>query len=151
VIDKRIPRRAGHEPVHFDGTAAADTAYDLREAGASIDTPLSGQWAFHIDGSWRESDDVALAGRGTLANSATETRSYGAGLAWIGDGANLGVSAGRYKTDYGVPAPPGEEEDVSIGLRQTRYDLRGALDIDAFYSAQNVERATAFLNATLRR
>jgi iron complex outermembrane receptor protein len=163
VIDKRIPRRAGHEPVHFDGLAALDTAYDLREGGASFDLPLGGSFAAHFDGSWRRTDDVDVAGytiaaplraklladadeeeeeghleeaielreaalqRGVLPNSATETKSLGAGLAWIGERANLGVSVGYYDTGYGVPGRPGaehhhgeegdEEEEAEHGVR----------------------------------
>ncbi len=166
VIDKRIPRRVGDEPVHFDGLAEIDSATDLRATGASIDAPLSGDWALHVDGSWRKTDDVDLAGyriaapmraqllaeaatlpeganqaletaanaRGTLPNSATETKSYGAGLAYVGGGGgNLGVSVGRYETDYGVPTLPGGEGNVAIGMRQTRLDLRGALDLGGFF------------------
>src|SRR5690606_37279269 len=186
VTDKRIPRRLGHEPVHFDAVAAIDTAYDLREGGASLDMPLGGGLAVHFDGSWRKTNDVEIAGytlaaplraevfaeadeeaeeghleeadelreaagqRGVLSNSATETASLGAGLAWIGERASLGVSVGYYDSDYGVPGRPGaghahgeeeeeehEEEDeheeeghenVSIGLEQIRADLRGSFD-----------------------
>ena len=42
VIDKRIPQRPLDEPVHLDATAAADTAYDLREGGGSLDVGLGG-------------------------------------------------------------------------------------------------------------
>ena len=182
VIDKRIPRRLGHESVHIDALAAVDTAYDLREGGASLDMPLGGGFAAHFDGSWRKTDDAEIAGytlaaplraevlamaeeeaeeghleeadelreaaerRGILPNSATETASFGAGLAWIGSSANIGVSVGYYDTDYGVPGRPGAghhhegeeeeggeaehgEEAVSIGLEQWRGDLRGSLDL----------------------
>jgi iron complex outermembrane receptor protein len=182
VIDKRIPRRLGHETLHVDALAAIDTAYELREGGASLDMPIGGGFAAHLDGSWRETQDAKIAGytlaaplraeilelaaeeageghleeadelreaagmRGILPGSATETASLGAGLAWIGGSANLGVSVGYYDTDYGVPGRPGarhaheeEEEDeepedgngeeaVSIGLEQWRGDLRGAID-----------------------
>jgi iron complex outermembrane receptor protein len=83
--------------------------------------------------------------RGTLPNSALEQRSYGAGLAYIRGPLNLGVSVSRFETDYGIAQRPGaehaheeeeeapltllglgdEEEVVTIGLKQTRYDLRG--------------------------
>ncbi|MGV3555733.1 MAG: TonB-dependent receptor [Croceibacterium sp.] len=182
VMDKRIPRRLGHEPIHLDAVAALDTAYDLREGGASLDMPLGGGLAVHFDGSWRTTNDVEVAGytlaaplraevfaaadeeaeeghleeadelreaagrRGILPGSATETASLGAGLAWIGERANLGVAVGYYDTEYGVPSRPGAghhhgeeeegedgeanhgEEAVSIGLEQLRADLRGSLD-----------------------
>jgi iron complex outermembrane receptor protein len=62
VIDKRIPLRVPDERVHVDATVAADTAYDLREGGASIDVPLGSTLAFHVDGSWRTTNDVEIPG-----------------------------------------------------------------------------------------
>jgi iron complex outermembrane receptor protein len=62
VIDKRIPRQVPDEPVHVDAIVAADTAYDLREGAASIDVPLAGNLVFHVDGSWRETNDVEIPG-----------------------------------------------------------------------------------------
>ena len=134
VIDKRIPRRVPEEAFHLDATAAADTAYDLREGGASLDVPLASGLVAHADGSHRTTHDVEVPG-GVLANSATETTSLGGGLAWFGNGASLGASVGYYDTAYGVPTRPGgEEEDVSIGLEQVRADLRGSLDLgDGFF------------------
>ena len=62
VIGKRIPLRVPDEAVHIDGLAALDTAYDLREGGVSLDLPLAPALAFHVDGSWRRTDDVEIAG-----------------------------------------------------------------------------------------
>ncbi|MXO75253.1 TonB-dependent receptor [Altererythrobacter aerius] len=63
IIDKRIPRRLlADEPYHFDATAAADTAYDLREAGASADVALGGGFVAHVDGTWRQTNDVRIPG-----------------------------------------------------------------------------------------
>lgn len=94
-----------------------------------------------------------------LPNSFTEATSFGGGV-FIGDDDNsLGFSLSRYETDYGVPSRPGaghhheeeeegeeehEDEDeehddeehgeeaVSIGLEQTRADLRGGLFLAGF-------------------
>jgi iron complex outermembrane receptor protein len=89
-------------------------------------------------------------GRGRLPNSATKQRTLGAGLAYIQGPLSIGVSVSRFLTDYGVPTRPGAEhhheeetagfigtlaeedhgeEAVSIGLKQTRYDLRGDYDV----------------------
>jgi iron complex outermembrane receptor protein len=62
VIDKRIPQRALDEPFHLDIASAADTASDLREAGASLDARLGGGFVFHADGTWRETDDLRIPG-----------------------------------------------------------------------------------------
>lgn len=162
VIDKRIPRRVPDEPVHVDALARADTASDLRELGSSFDVPLGSGFVAHVDGSWRESDDLSVPGftlapglraellaqasqadsagdpaeaarlrgaanqRGVLPDSATETWAANAGVAFFRGDSSLGVALGVYDTAYGVPVRPGgEEEGVSIGLRQYRADLRG--------------------------
>ncbi|MBO9519832.1 MAG: TonB-dependent receptor [Porphyrobacter sp.] len=62
VIDKRIPQRVPNESIHIDALAAADTAYDLRQGGASADVPLSSQLVFHVDGSWQKTNDVEIPG-----------------------------------------------------------------------------------------
>ena len=176
VIDKRIPRHAPDEAFHLDALAALDTAYDLREGGASLDVPLNDQFVAHVDGSYRTTNDVDVPGfvlaealrqelvdealdepeeadellaaanrAGVLPDSATETLSLGAGLAWLGNGASLGASVGYYDSRYGVPMRPGahhhhehgEEaadhgpgnDPVSIDLEQLRVDLRGSLDL----------------------
>ena len=61
VIDKRIPRRLPEEPFHIDALAGWNSAYDLRQGGASLDVPF-GNFVFHIDGSYRETDDVEIGG-----------------------------------------------------------------------------------------
>jgi iron complex outermembrane receptor protein len=89
----------------------------------------------------RRSGDTASANdltdaadvRGRLENSGARSYTLGAGLAFIDAGGNLGVSVQRYDTRYGVPLRPGdssEEDPVSIGLVQTRVDLRGGLNLN---------------------
>ncbi len=103
----------------------------------------------------------ALANRrGKVANTATETKTLGAGLALIRDGGSLGFSVSWYDSDYGVPSRPGaqhhhEEEEgeeghhhgdvpVTIGLEQIRADLRGEVDIHgSFIDALRVRLAAA--------
>ncbi len=164
VIDKRIPRHIPQEAFHLDGMLAADTAYNLREGGASLDVPVAERFVVHVNGSYRDTDDVEIAGfavapqlraqlleqaddlelggaageadalrdaanrRGTLPGSATRTWTANAGFAFFAGQSNLGAAVGWYDTSYGVPVRPGGEEDsVSIGLRQFRADLRGEL------------------------
>ncbi len=62
VIDKRIPRRMPDEPIHLDANASVDTVAGLRAAGASVDFPAGDNFAFHVDGSWRQTDDLAVPG-----------------------------------------------------------------------------------------
>ena len=187
VVTRRIPPRLPDEPIHIDGFAALDSAYDRREAGLSLDLPIGTAAAFHVDGSFRETDDVDIPGyvvsdglraqlladaaghfeegepeegdalreaasiRGTLPNSATETKSLGTGLSLFSGDSSLGAAFSYYDTRYGIPERPGvghfehleEGEDghddeaeeghgevpVTIGLRQYRGDLKGVLDL----------------------
>lgn len=74
---------------------------------------------------------------GVLENSFSNVSVHGAGVSWIGSGGFVGVSVRQTESDYGVPghthhhedteAPEAHEEEdvVTIGLEQTRYDLRG--------------------------
>lgn len=99
------------------------------------------------DGAIGEADEVErLAGlKGRVPNSATRSYTLGAGLAFIDEGGNLGVSVQHFDTRYGVPMRPGAghghgdggEADeagapVSIDLVQTRIDIRGGVDIGGF-------------------
>ena len=62
VITKRIPPAVPDEPVHVDALAGFDTASGLREGGLSVDVPLASEIAFHVDGSFRQTDDVEIPG-----------------------------------------------------------------------------------------
>ena len=182
VMDRRIPRRVPDEPVHIDAIAAYGSAADERSVGAAVDVPLTDSLVAHIDGSYRNTDDLEVGGfvlspelraeqleiaaeeeaeghveeaeearelanlRGRIPNSATETKTLGAGLAFIRDGGQLGLSVSYYDSKYGVPSRPGaehhheeeggEEEEghahgdvpVTIGLEQFRADLRGEIE-----------------------
>jgi iron complex outermembrane receptor protein len=84
-----------------------------------------------------------------VENSFVDLDQYGAGVSWIGSRGFLGVSVKRVETTYGVPGHAHghhddhddhdddddddhdeEEEIVTVGLKQTRYDLRGELRLD---------------------
>jgi iron complex outermembrane receptor protein len=74
---------------------------------------------------------------GDLENSFSNVSVHGGGLSWIGTDGFVGLSVRRTESDYGVPGHAHEGHDdaaVTIGLQQTRYDLRGewGLDIGPF-------------------
>ncbi|WP_417613779.1 TonB-dependent receptor [Parasphingorhabdus sp.] len=105
----------------------------------------------HLD----EADELTETAnlRGRVPNTASRTETAGAGIAFIDDGGNLGVSVSYYNTDYGVPARPGsghahgeegeeeeggeEEGPVTIGMEQIRADLRGAVNMNGFFESLN--------------
>ncbi len=71
--------------------------------------------------------------RGRLPNSGVETWTFGAGGAFIDDGGSLGASFNIYDTKYGIPERPDFAEpvggEVTIDLRQYRFDLRGEVEL----------------------
>lgn len=93
--------------------------------------------------------------RGILPNSAVETWSANAGIAFFSGDSNLGASVGWYDTTYGIPTAPGAghahdaesgsdehgHDDVTIALRQFRADLRGELAFDGGLLDKMVVRA----------
>ncbi|HEV7227862.1 TonB-dependent receptor domain-containing protein [Brevundimonas sp.] len=155
VIDGRIAEQrpvGGADGRAWAQTSTVDDGLSFGARGAFAAGPL----VFTLDGFRREAGDYDIpvpaesrrqleaegetfedTGGTTLENSFVDLSAYGAGLSWIGDWGFVGGSVKRTETDYGVPgheheddplAPPAvEEELVTIGLEQTRYDLRGEL------------------------
>jgi iron complex outermembrane receptor protein len=62
VIDKRIPLRLPEEPVHFDALVSGNTVADMRQGAASVDAPLGGGFAAHVDGSYSRTNDISVPG-----------------------------------------------------------------------------------------
>ncbi len=62
VIDKRIPTRIPDETIHVDALAAWNSAFDLRNGGASLDFAVGPNLVLHVDGSYRETDDFEIGG-----------------------------------------------------------------------------------------
>lgn len=125
---------------HFD--ASYNRASDVRIGGNVVSAPLQARLR-------AEADDLSAAGdtqgaanltagldaSGRLANSWARGTTFGAGLAFIDDGGSIGVSVQRLTSDYGIPPRPSPEapDPVSLSLRQTRYDLRGSVNLGGFF------------------
>ena len=73
----------------------------------------AGNFAFHIDGMARNTDDYNIpgfaeiepgeSGRGTLANSSRKTENISGGLSWVGARGYAGFSVSHYQNEYGIP------------------------------------------------
>ena len=151
IIDDRIPtERADGVDGHV--SAQASTVDDGSSFGARLKAN-AGPLVLTVDGFTRDSSDYDVpvfpesqalldeegetAGdERTVHNTSVQLDQYGAGASWIGSRGFIGVSAKHVDTTYGVPGhehepdpldPDAHEEGVSIGLEQTRYDLRGEL------------------------
>ncbi|MFN3857023.1 MAG: TonB-dependent receptor [Caulobacter sp.] len=153
VFDDRIARQPLDRPVSGRLSASASSVDDGTSLSGAVRFS-AGPLVFSIDGLTRESGDYRipaypesrrqLAEEGEeaeqpapkrLENSGVELDAYGAGVSFVGDRGYFGVAVKRTETTYGVPGHaheedppppiPVEEELVTIGLEQTRVDLRG--------------------------
>lgn len=62
VIDRRIPTEVPENGIAIDALTAFDTASDLRSGGVSLDAGLGEMFVVHIDGSYRETNDLEIPG-----------------------------------------------------------------------------------------
>jgi iron complex outermembrane recepter protein len=62
VFDRRIPRRVPDDAVHIDAIAGYGSAANEFSVGSGIDMPLGGGFVLHVDGSFRDSDDLRVGG-----------------------------------------------------------------------------------------
>ncbi|WP_309628683.1 TonB-dependent receptor domain-containing protein [Brevundimonas sp.] len=156
IIDDRIASEHPEGGIDGHIGAQASSVDDGRSLGGRLAMDV-GPLVVTVDGFTRRSEDYdvpvfpesarQLAEEGeepgeerTVENTFAEIDQYGAGLSWIGSRGFLGLSVKKHETTYGVPGHEHGEEDhdheegeeheeagVSIGLEQTRWDLRGEL------------------------
>jgi iron complex outermembrane recepter protein len=62
VFDRRIPRIVPDHGVHIDGIAAYGSAANEQSIGGGIDVSLGGGLVLHVDGSYRNTDDLDVGG-----------------------------------------------------------------------------------------
>ncbi len=63
VFDRRIPRRVPDDgEIHIDGIAAYGSAADEVSLGGGVDLSLGGGLVLHLDGSWRDTNDLRTGG-----------------------------------------------------------------------------------------
>lgn len=155
IIDDRIPTEPAEDGLDGHISAQASSVDSGTSFGGRIKAN-AGPLVFTADAFTRSASDFDVpvypesqrlldeegetAGdERTVENTFVELDQYGAGVSWIGSRGYIGASIKHVETTYGVPGhahepdpldPDAEEESVSIGLEQTRYDLRGELTFD---------------------
>lgn len=150
----------------FDGSY--NRASDIRIGGNVLSPQLRAQALESAAELAEEGEAVEAAeltetanARGRLPNSWAKGYTFGGGIAFIDEGGSIGLSVQRLASDYGIPARPelhhhheeeGAEaaattedehghENVSIALRQTRYDIRASLNLGGFLDRANLRAA----------
>ncbi|GGY85723.1 ligand-gated channel [Cellvibrio zantedeschiae] len=141
VLDNRIPSEL---PESFAGGA------ELRNSSANNETvgvanlnAAAGNFAFHIDGVKRDSDnmetpgfafknpeDHADAAKGFIPNTDAKSTSGTLGASYISGEDFIGISVNKLDNNYGVPPDHNGNGDelVRIDMHQTRYDVKGELN-----------------------
>jgi iron complex outermembrane recepter protein len=161
VIDNRIPesvpeKTGGALELRRNSATDGNAGIFKLDGGA-------GSFAWHADGLYRKRGDVRIPGHaileepgheeeeaehaeGFIENSGAESRSATVGGSFIGERGFIGASVSRLENRYGIP--PGaheheaageedshEEESLSIDLRQTRFNIKGGLELDGLFEA----------------
>ncbi len=141
VIDNRIAeeRFAGTYPTG-SFSASGGTADNSLSQGAEI-TWGQGPIVFHLDAFNRNTEDLEIPGFarsdrqraqdnpadpqpfGTVPNSFSNSEGIGLGSSYIFEKGYLGFSFSGIDSDYGTVGEP----EVTIGLEQRRWDMRGAV------------------------
>ncbi|MGH8559470.1 MAG: TonB-dependent receptor [Methylococcales bacterium] len=149
IIDNRIPE---DYPEHSLG-GAVEQRYDSasnEEATALKLDGGSGPVAIHLDGFYRQRNNIAIGGAaideaaaravdptlptalqnsyGVLLNSSAHTLGVSAGASWIGDSGFAGASINRLKNNYGIPSDGTGNALTRIDLGQNKYDFKSELD-----------------------
>jgi iron complex outermembrane receptor protein len=147
VIDNRIPSSMADKLVGGAVEQRYDSASD--ETGTALKVEGgAGSVAYHLDGFYRERNNLDIGGRGidvdavgitdpslsimqnpkgSLPNTWGHAVSGSAGFSWIGEPGFAGVGINRLENKYGI-APNGTgEEFVQIDLKQSKYDFKSEL------------------------
>ena len=143
LIDNRIPTEPLQRPLMGKVDSRFSTAEEQRSGAGLIEFQL-GRIVVHLDGFKRSTEDVDIPGfarserlrrlqpleegerepRGTLPNSFGDSEGGAAGASYVWDGGYVGAAYSVFNSEYGTVAEP----DVTIGLEQRRWDVRGAFN-----------------------
>jgi iron complex outermembrane recepter protein len=141
IIDNRIPHKLS-EGTHGALELRHDSVDDGDTSVVKIDGS-AGQLAYHIDGVYREWNNIDVPGSAFnrdvvdtefssnkyIANTDGRNHTVTGGLSWIADSGYLGFSVSDMKNNYGIPLDADAEGDaingVHIDMKQKRYDIAG--------------------------
>jgi iron complex outermembrane receptor protein len=122
----RVPHRLRERPIEAELFGAYGTNADARDGAFMLDGS-TGEFAWHLDGLSRDSNDYQLPSDDDEFNTETDGDSLAAGAAWIGGRGRLGFGVARFTDEYGIPAPEDPAEPISIDMESDRYMLEGDL------------------------
>ncbi|MEZ0242529.1 MAG: TonB-dependent receptor [Sphingomonas sp.] len=124
----------GNFVIHADGSYLKSD--DIRVGGFVLTRDARAQALAAAAGPTLPDDPdfaATAALHGTLPNTGAETWTAGAGVSYVSDTANIGLSYSHYDSLYGVPiryalASGEEQEAPRLDVVQNRFDIRGEFD-----------------------
>ena len=147
VIDNRIPGFMPDKP--FGGafeqsynSVSGETSTALKAEGGA------GFIAYHLDGLYRNSNNLHIGGQaidvnaaetndpsldviqnsyGVIPNTNTQTFNGSAGVSLVGDPGFAGIAINQLHNNYGIPPDGSGGPNTRINLEQTRYDFKSEL------------------------
>ncbi|MDB2438360.1 TonB-dependent receptor [Hellea sp.] len=156
VIDGRIPSEKPDDGLDGAVRIGASSVDSGREAAGSLDFG-AGNIVFHLDGTFKETDDYKIPGfaesavlrdleaaedggeggdedeaRDLLENSATKTTGITGGVSYVGDRGFFGIAYHRTDSDYGIPGghEEGEEEEGGFGEEEEEGEEQVTIDLN---------------------
>lgn len=151
VIDGLIAEEAPERSASGDAFAAYNSVSEGTELGGRVKL-ASGPLVAAFSASQRDFDSYEIPGfarsgalraiepasepevQDTQQNSAVETQTLAGGVSLVGDAGFIGLAVRNQTAVYGLPA----EDGPFIDLDQTRYDVRGGLNVDNGFFTQIV-------------
>lgn len=132
VVDDRIPKT---NMTYGEWTLQKGTNDQQKLASANLNTGGE-NFAVHLDGYWRESDDYETGKpnnrqREIIENSFEKSSGGTLGASYIADAGYAGISYGRMEREYGIPGHGEEGELVYADLQQDRIQLQSDVQINS--------------------
>jgi iron complex outermembrane receptor protein len=154
--DSATGRRSGAIKAHFGGSNLIGYLDYFRRDTEDVQIPGYAESSVlreQEEAAGEEEHDAEEESFGRIENTDSKTEGGAAALSFVGERGFVGLSVSKYQTNYGIPghghheeegeagAAEGEEEAVRIDLDQTRYDLRGSLDLGWIFKQGNLKIA----------
>lgn len=163
VIDGRIPETVPAETE--GGIEVRASSVDSGSAAVAKFDGGSGNFAWHLDGLYRDTDDYDIPGwaideaavealahheeegqepvelentEGFVANSSTRARNLTAGASWVGDNGFFGMAVSRLKNEYGLPP----------GSHGAHHETEGAAGVEEAHAEEHEEFVRLRMNQT---
>ena len=147
ILDNRIPSEQIKRPFigAFDqryDTAVAETSTALKAEGGQ------GQLAYHLDGLFRDRNNMAIGGQAIdvlaaeaidptlkviqnsqdfVPNTNAQTMNGSAGLSWVTDPGFAGVAINQLHNNYGIAPDGSGGTNTRIDIQQSKYDFKGEI------------------------